>query len=175
MPESAPQATSVQALFVKHAATLRGFVVALLGDFGSVDDVLHETFLTVSAKAGEFTPGSNFVAWAKTIARFKVLEARRENWREVPGFSEEALEALCVSEPEEDTSSLEQRLAALSRCIDSLPPQTRRAIDLRYRQAHPAEETARILGWTTSSLYVMLCRARTALRTCVEGKLAEAR
>lgn len=175
MPESASQPTAVQALFVKHAATLRGFVVALLGDFGSVDDVLHETFLTVSSKAGEFTMGSNFVAWAKSIARYKVLEARRGRWREVPGFSEEALDALCAAEPEEETNPMEQRLAALSNCIEALPSQSRRAIELRYRQAHSTEEVARILGWTPSSLYVMLCRARTALRACVEGKLAEAR
>ena len=164
----------VQALFVRHSAALRGFVASLVADFGSVDDVMHETFLTVTAKAADFEIGTNFAAWAKRVARFKVIESRRAHWREVPGLSEEAIEALCVAEPEEDTAPLERRLAALTSCIEALPAQSRRAVELRYQQAHSVPETAGLLGWTVGSLYVILCRARTALRECVERKLADA-
>ena len=164
----------VQALFVRHSPVLRGFVVSLVADFGAVDDILHDTFLTVTAKAGEFEIGTNFVAWAKAIARFKVLHARRAHWREMNGISDEALDALCASEPEPDAAPLEHRLAALAACISALPPQTRRAVELRYQQAHSVPEAAERLGWTVGSLYVVLCRARTALRECIERKLVEA-
>lgn len=174
MPTPHSQTAQVQALFVKHGAALRGYVVSLLGDFGGVDDVIHETFLAVTAKAGDFKLGTNFTAWAKSFARFKVIEARRKHWREVPGFSDEALEALGAAEPADDEGPAERELAALTQCIAELAPQTRRAVEARYQQAHSVPETARLLGWTVPSLYVMLCRARTVLRECVERKLTEA-
>ena len=164
----------VQALFVRHSPVLRGFVVSLVPDFGVVDDILQDTFLTITAKAGDFEIGTNFVAWAKAIARFKVLHARRAHWRETSGISDEAIDALCASEPEADAAPLERQLAALAACIGALPAQTRRAVELRYQQAHSVPEAAQRLGWTQGSLYVVLCRARSALRECIERKLVEA-
>ena len=173
-PHSNPNTAQVQALFVKSSAALRGFVVSLMGDFGGVDDVMQETFLTVTDKASEFAVDSNFLAWAKAIARFKVMEARRKHWREVPGLSLEVIEALAVAEPEESEAQFQRQMALLDQCIGELAPQTRRAVELRYKHAHPAPEVARLLGWTASSLYVMLSRARTVLRECVERKVGEA-
>ena len=177
-PMSAPdpngQTAQVQALFVRHSPVLRGFVVSLVPDFGVVDDILQDTFLTITAKAAEFEIGTNFVAWAKAIARFKVMLARRAHWREINGISDEAIDALCASEPEADAAPLERQIAALTCCIEALPPQTRRAVELRYQQAHSVPEAAERLGWTQGSLYVVLCRARAALRECIERKLAEA-
>ncbi len=173
-PDSSDHTAQVQALFVRHSAALRGFVVSLVADFAAVDDVLHDTFLTVTAKAAEFELGTNFVAWAKAVARFKVLHARRAHWREINGISDEAIEALCASEPEADAAPLERQLAALASCVEALPKQTRRAVELRYRQAHTVPEAAERLGWTQGSLYVVLCRARSALRECIQRKLAEA-
>ena len=173
-PDSNEYTSQVQALFVRHSAALRGFVVSLVPDFAAVDDILHDTFLTITAKAAEFEIGTNFLAWAKAIARFKVLHARRAHWREINGISEEAIEALCASEPEADAAPLERRISALTQCIEMLPPQTRRAVELRYQQAHSVPEAAQRLGWTPGSLYVVLCRARSALRECIERKLAEA-
>ena len=173
-PLAADHTAQVQALFVRHSAALRGFVASLVSEFGVVDDVLHEAFLTITAKAADFEVGTNFLAWAKAIARFKVLHARRAHWREVNGISDEAIEALCASEPEADAAPLERQLAALATCIDALPTQTRRAVELRYQQAHSVPEAAQRLGWTPGSLYVILSRARSALRECIERKLVEA-
>src|SRR5262249_57451566 len=64
----------VQRLFLRHAGVLRGFILGLLPDHNRAEDVFQEVFLTVSRKAAEFRPGSNFPAWARSIARLKVLE-----------------------------------------------------------------------------------------------------
>jgi RNA polymerase sigma-70 factor (ECF subfamily) len=172
--DSTDHTAQVQALFVRHSAALRGFVASLVSEFGLVDDVLHETFLTVTAKAADFQVGTNFLAWAKVIARFKVMHARRAHWRELNGISDEAIEALCASEPEAETAPLERQLAALASCIEALPAQTRRAVELRYQQAHSVPEAAQRLGWTPGSLYVVLFRARSALRECIERKMVKA-
>src|SRR5215210_1323902 len=73
-PADPEQTALVQSLFVQHLPALRGFVLSLISDFSLVDDVVQETFLVVTAKAASFQRGTNFRAWAWTIARYKVLQ-----------------------------------------------------------------------------------------------------
>src|SRR5829696_3744124 len=89
----------VQRLFVKHQSVIKAYVLSLLPSLTDADDVLQETFITVSNKAPSFEPGTNFVAWACTIARFKVLEARRR-LNDPRALSDEAIEALAEDVPE---------------------------------------------------------------------------
>jgi RNA polymerase sigma-70 factor (ECF subfamily) len=166
------QVARVQMLFVQHAPALRGFVLALLPDFTGVDDVVQETFLTVTAKATEFEPGSNFLRWASTIARFKILEWVRKNRAVARPLSEEVLDALCACEPPAEEAA-DQRLQLLADCVNDLAPQARRAVQLRYQHAHKPAEVARLMGWSVASVYVALARARAALRDCVNRRLAE--
>src|SRR5262245_65378843 len=92
----------VQRLFLRHSGVLRGFILGLLPDHNRAEDVFQEVFLTVTRKAAEFVPGSNFLAWARSIARLKVLEACR-SWSHAPHLLEpEALEALIDSAAQAD-------------------------------------------------------------------------
>jgi RNA polymerase sigma-70 factor, ECF subfamily len=159
----------VHTLFLQHAPELRGFIIAIMPDFSRVDDVFQETFLTVSRKAADFKLDTNFLAWACSIARFKVLESARQLPRLTQPLSEEVLNALCATEPEPEPE--EECLRALAHCVEKLPSHTRRAFDLRYQQAHKPAEIARLLGWSVASVYVVLSRARADLRQCVDHRL----
>ena len=159
----------VSALFVQFSPEVRGFILALLPDLSRADDVFQETFLTVTRKAADFRPGTNFLAWACTIARYKVLEAGRRRAESARPFSEEVLESLCAVCPEPENEDRELQL--LNECLEELHPHTRRAMELRYEQGHKPAEIARRLGWTAESVYVVLSRARAALRQCVERKI----
>jgi RNA polymerase sigma-70 factor (ECF subfamily) len=75
MREPDPHVLFVQQLFVRHQPQLRAFVLSLLPDFVGVDDVIQDVFLTVTTKAADFREGTNFMAWAVTIARHKVFHA----------------------------------------------------------------------------------------------------
>src|SRR4051812_41613851 len=90
----------VQRLFLRHAGVLRGFILGLLPDHNHAEDVFQEVFLTVTRKADEFTPGTNFLAWARTVARLKVLEAWRASRSSPHPLSPEAMEALIESAEE---------------------------------------------------------------------------
>lgn len=158
----------IQQLFVQHLVPLRGMLHALVPDRARVDDLVQETFLTVTAKAGAFTEGTSFRAWVFTIARFKVLKSLQQR----PlgeALSEETIEALTASEPEWVEN--EARIGHLAACLDRLAPQARRAIELRYQQAMRLPEVARMMSWTEGAVKVALCRARDVLRTCIERRL----
>lgn len=172
MPPSDPSnsANLVQRLFVQHAAHVRGFVVALMPDRTLVDDVVQETFLTITAKAGAYDPSRDFVAWACGIARNKVREAGRRAARQWRPLSDDVLDALAASQPANDGA--DERLGMLADCIGRLGAQSKRVVELRYQQAHKPEEIARRLEWGVDSVYVALSRARAALRQCIERKMA---
>ena len=168
MPES-DQIALVPRLFIQNMVLVRGFVIALMPDFSRVDDVVQETFLTVTAKANDFETGTNFRSGAFSIARFKVLEAA---WG--PGAKEvilntKVIEALSASVMEEPDSAMELRV--LGECKDGPTRQAMRVIDLRYEQSHRQCEIAEIMGWTVNAVNVALARARKALRECVDQKL----
>ncbi|WP_372720967.1 sigma-70 family RNA polymerase sigma factor [Novipirellula sp.] len=162
----------VHGLFIKHSPLIRGFILSLLPNMSRADDVLQETFLTISDKANGFAIGTDFVAWACTIAKYKVLEeCKRHGGKATAVLSPEVVEALCVVQHPSTDDREGEKLQALTMCLDTLPPSMRRAIELRYTRAHTASEIASLFEWSTDSVYVILSRARAALEKCINIRL----
>jgi RNA polymerase sigma-70 factor (ECF subfamily) len=172
-PADPEQIALVQSLFVQHLPALRGFILSLVSDFSMVDDVVQETFLVITSKAASFQRGTNFRAWAWTIARYKVLQTLEKNAPTPERFAPEILEALAAHESAESWYSDEQ-LQHLAKCMESLAPKAREAVELRYQQAARPPEIASRLGWTVESVHVALSRARVFLRDCVTQRMTAA-
>jgi RNA polymerase sigma-70 factor, ECF subfamily len=160
-----PHIRRVAQLFVRHQPAVRSFAIALTGDFAAADDVVQETFLTVTAKAIEYDTERNFVAWACGIARLKVLENRRSSRR----FAPAVIDSLAVSVPVDDLG--EDRLPVLIECLQQLPPKARELVQLRYFSEHGPTEIAALLGRSVTGVNAALLKAREALRQCIARKL----
>jgi len=166
-----PQQADVQKLFLRHSSLLRGFIVGLLGDTSGADDLLQEVFVVASEKAADFQPGSDFPAWARAIARLKVLEFMRQR-RGGPGrLSPEIVEALADSAPELD-ETYEARRTALKRCLGEIRGRARQLLDMRYQQGLNPERIAQRVSWKVAAVNVALSRARRFLRECTGRRLA---
>ena len=168
----APDATEeIQLLFVRHENAIRAFVRALQPSLPDADDVMQETFLTVSRKAETFELGTNFVAWACGIARLKVLENFRQTKR-ANVLSEKAIIALTEDAPSPD--SIHEKETALEQCIKNLTPKVRDLLWRRYNRRQSSEEMAEAAGMTPNAVRVALSKARVALRDCINSQLQEA-
>lgn len=164
--EAESHITVVQQLFVRHQSKVRSVALALTADFAAAEDVVQETFLTVTAKAHDFDRDTNFLAWACAIARLKVLERRRSDRR----LSAEVIESLAAAMQHEDLA--EERLMPLLDCIDDLPPKSRDLVRLRYFSEHGPGEIAEMLGRSVAGVNAALVKIRDSLRDCVGRKLA---
>lgn len=164
-------AERVQMLFVRHEGAIRAFVRALQPSLPDADDVLQETFLTVSRKAESFESGTNFVAWVCSIARLKVLENFRQQ-RRANVLSEAAILALSEDTPELETMGMREH--ALSRCLEKLAPKSRDLLWQRYASRQTSHEMAAALGMTSTAVRVALSKARAFLRNCVVTELKNA-
>ena len=157
---------------VCHQNTLYAYILTLLPDHDLASDVLQETCIEAWQKAGEFTAGTNFLAWACRIAHFKVLACRRDLGRERLVFDQQLLEDIAVEAQEQSLQGGDYP-RALDDCLDELPEQQRRLILERYGPGGSLKEIAESLGRSPASLAVSLHRVRRVLMECVERKLAD--
>jgi RNA polymerase sigma-70 factor (ECF subfamily) len=155
--------TAVQQLFIEHQPGIRAYILSIVRDFSLAQDVLQETFLKITRKAANFQLGTNFMAWACTIARFESLTSLRKANK--PGLESATLELLAATE---ETEPPEIRTDWLAACLKKLTPTVQRLLHLRYQDALKPAEIARLVNWTPNSVCVATSRARTELRKCIE-------
>ena len=157
---------AVQALFLKNAAVLQGFITGLVPDLALADDIYQEVFLTVSRLAARFQPGTDFPAWARSIALMKIHEGYRSRRSGARPLDAKILELLAAENAEtSDTWSL--RRQSLAECLKQLPPRARQVVELRYARTPLAPaEIGRKLDWTPHAVDVALSRARRWLQDC---------
>jgi DNA-directed RNA polymerase specialized sigma24 family protein len=78
-PQSAGKSLQLQEFVSQLTASqgrMRAFIVTLMPGSPDVGDVLQETNLTLWKSQTRYRPGTNFLAWAFTIARLEVLHHR---------------------------------------------------------------------------------------------------
>ena len=58
---------------------LYGFILKRLVDQDQSNEVLQLTNIVLCRKANDFEKGTNFMAWALTVANFQILSFRKKN------------------------------------------------------------------------------------------------
>jgi RNA polymerase sigma factor (sigma-70 family) len=68
---------AMRKLFARHRVALYRWLLRLVGDEASAEDLLSEVFLDVWQQAASFERRSSVSTWLLAIARYKALSARR--------------------------------------------------------------------------------------------------
>ncbi|PWG73383.1 RNA polymerase subunit sigma-24, partial [Enterococcus hirae] len=74
--KSDEQDEAIVALLTEHQSALRLYVASLLPGESSTPDVAQQANATIWKKRDDFEIGTNFKAWAFSIARYEVLNFR---------------------------------------------------------------------------------------------------
>jgi RNA polymerase sigma-70 factor (ECF subfamily) len=162
----------------QHHASLRGFVRALGVDPLWVDDVAQEAFIVAYQRLDEFDQGRDFGAWLRGIARNLVINERRKDARRKRILSDNLTDVLLATssvsdqDDEEMGDSALAKLQALKGCLEDLPPKSRSLLKARYEDEIPAQDMADQFAMNPPALRKALERLRTALRKCMEERLA---
>ena len=64
-----------------HQGRLFAYLVSLLADVHEAQNVLQETNLELWRKSSDFVEGTDFAAWSRRVAHFKVLAFLRDRKR----------------------------------------------------------------------------------------------
>jgi RNA polymerase sigma-70 factor, ECF subfamily len=169
-PTHDPSAEFVS-LLTKHQADLWSYIITLMPGDPDTSDVLQKTNLVLWTKQMDFTPGTNFRAWAFAVARYEVLaHLKRQKRMGIVLLDDELLEKIADEAPDLLAPG-DARLAALERCLNKLRQQDRDLLDHRYRSNIGLDEFAARVGRSVSALSVTLHRLRTSLRKCVTDQM----
>src|SRR6478735_8156363 len=140
-------------LLTLHQEVLRVFVHALLPNQSDVMDLVQETNMVLWEKRGEFRPGSNFGAWARRIARNKVMNHCKKLRRRGCQVLDEAVLACLADEAElPETVEMESRRQALTVCIERLTPENRLLLRARYTSPEEMKRHSLRIGRSHESL-----------------------
>lgn len=151
---------------------LRLYVQSLLPGDAAAHDVVQQANATLWKKREDFTLGTNFKAWAFSVARYEVLNHRKQQARDSRLVFGEELEQIFAEDLAERDDDTERRHEALKGCLEKLRPQDRELLLHRYTAtAGTLNDFAERAGRSVGGLKVTLHRLRNALLGCIEKQL----
>jgi RNA polymerase sigma-70 factor (ECF subfamily) len=158
-------------LMTRHQRQIFAYIYTLVPDRPDAEDLLQETSLVICEKFDEFTPGTDFVAWACQIAWWRVRYSRQKFARAKVVFDDEVFEAVARTAGEM-TAELDERHEALAGCLKKLPARDRELVLTRYEPGSGVAEAARRSGRSMDAAYKALNRLRKLLHDCVTNQLS---
>ncbi len=169
--EPPPSEGEFAQLLATHQRQLFGLIFGMVHSVADAEDVFQQSSLVMWQKFDEFQTGTNFVAWAASIARFKAVDFLRSKGRNRLQFSAELLEQF-VDQQEARDQSNETRARALDECKKKLPERDRKTLGLCYAPNTSIKQAAEELQRPVGSVYDSLTRIRRNLMTCIQRTLA---
>jgi RNA polymerase sigma-70 factor (ECF subfamily) len=168
-----------------HRAYLLRVAVLQLRDGDLAEDVVQDTLVAALQGEAGFSGRSSLKTWLTGILKHKIVDAIRKKSREpaMSSLDEECqiddLDALFDEtghweSPPSDWGNPEAQLGRqqffdiVEFCLEKLPPNTARVFMMREVMELDSDEICKELSITSTNLWVILYRARVALRLCLE-------
>lgn len=169
-PDTDPDSEFVS-LLTEHQGAMRLYVASLLPGNPAAADVAQQANSTIWRKRDDFELGTNFKAWIFSIARFEVLNFRKQKARDARLVFSEDLEEIFAQELPDLEDDFDARQGALRSCLDELKTADRNLITHRYFKSTPLQDYADETGRSVAGVRVTLHRLRNRLQECIERKL----
>ena len=149
-------------LFERHQLKVYRFVLRLVADKASAEDIVSEVFIELWRHAARFEGRARLSTWVLAIARNKAVSAMRRR------IDQPLDDAVAETIPDraataQETLEATERSAALRRCLAQLSPAHREIIDLVYYHERSVEEVAAIVGVSAATVKTRMFYARRRL------------
>jgi len=153
---------AMQVLFARHHVRVYRFVLRLVRNEATAEDLISEVFLDVWRQAGKFEGRSAVSTWMLSIARFKALSVlRRRPEEELDEETAERIED--QSDDPEVALAKKDKGAVLRLCLTALSAEHREIIDLVYYHEKSVVEVAGIVGIPEATVKTRMFYARKKL------------
>jgi len=149
------------------------YIITMVPNDSDADDIMQETAAVMWQNYDRFEPGTNFVSWAVTIAKFQVLNYRKkEKSRSRLLLSDEAYDLL-ISETQKIQDQKGDRMGALRECLKKLSEKERQFLKIRYSEGGTAKIVAQKVGLSIDAVYRQEARLLDILLACTRRILAQ--
>jgi len=158
-----PDLRALRALYEEHATALLRLGVALTGDVGAAEDLVHDAFLRFHAVGARPGLGAERAYLRRTVVNLSLDRGRHQQ-----------VQGRLAPPPRPDVPSAEADVLAVVRdravaaAVAALPPRQRACVVLHYFAGLSDAEVAADLGVSVGSVKTHLHRARAALARRLE-------
>ena len=153
----------LEAAMERYEESLLRMCYAYLADRALAEDAVQETFLKAWKGYERFRGEADEKTWLMRIAINTCKSIRRGTW-----FRHIDRSAMPSQLPEQE-ASFDERDDTITCAVMKLRPRFREAVLLHWYQEMSAEETAKVLGVSRSTVYERLNKAQTILKRELEA------
>lgn len=154
-------------LYRQYAGVLFGICLKYSRNKTEAEDNLHDSFMTIYDKIGQYESKGSFEGWIKRITINTVLQKYRR---------EEYLSLVNENIPDEvtvESNYADIGLSSLLGYIQELPNKYRTTFNLYVLDGYSHKEISQMLGTTVGTSKSNLARARMLLKEKIESKLSQ--
>ncbi|NLF07777.1 MAG: sigma-70 family RNA polymerase sigma factor [Pirellulaceae bacterium] len=160
-------------LLGQHELQLAACVHALIPSWQDAEDILQETKLQLWQEFATFRLGSDFLAWARTVARYVVRTHVKRNRRK-PLFLSDELSDILMDRIFQMPEQADRHLEILADCVKKLSEEAFYMLQRCYVDKQKIKDIADELQRSQSGTYSAMSRIRRDLFDCVrEGMRKE--
>ncbi|MEM1339382.1 MAG: RNA polymerase sigma factor [Bacteroidota bacterium] len=149
-------------LYRKYSGVLFGMCLKYSRNKTEAEDNLHDSFMTIFDKIGQYNSRGSFEGWMKRITVNTVLQKYRKE-RHLDVVSENVGEEVDI-----DTHDAPISLSRLLSFIQELPNKYRLTFNLYVLDGYSHKEISEMLGTSTGTSKSNLARARMILKEKIE-------
>jgi RNA polymerase sigma-70 factor, ECF subfamily len=171
-PNRAERSSEFALLFGRHSREIYSYILTLIPHWADAEDVFQETSTIIWEKFDDFTPGTNFRAWACRVAYYRALWFRQRKKKTAVPLSDEFFR-LVAAEAIARGGLLEDQHIALADCVQRLSKGDRELVERCYAPNVTIKQTAVALGRSPDAVYKALKRIHRELFDCVEASLKD--
>ena len=153
-------------LWMLHGQRIYAYILTLTSNRADAEEIYQEVGMLLWEKFDQFTPGTNFQAWARRTALNKVRSFQRHRHHKTVLCSPEFLDAVDQTVAE-DGDLLDAQYQIWANCFKKLPTKHKDLIEWRYRPGETPKNLARQTGRSLDAIYQALSRIHRVLFDCV--------
>jgi RNA polymerase sigma-70 factor (ECF subfamily) len=155
-------------LYSRHNVRVYRFILRMVRDTTTAEDLVSQVFLDVWRTAGQFEGRAQVSTWLLSIARFKALTALRQR-RHEDVDQEDVLEIPDQADTPETSLARNRTRLILRACVAKLSPAHSEIINLVYYHEKSVEEAGKIIGIPQSTVKTRMFYARKQLADLLKG------
>ena len=160
---------AMEVLYARHHLRIYRFVLRLVDDAPTAEDLTSDIFLDVWKQADRVEGRSQVSTWMLAIARYKAMSALRRQ-------ANDPLDGEIASEVPESADNPEvivhkhHESAVLRQCLTQLSPAHREVIDLVYYHEKSVAEVAEITGVPPNTVKTRMFHARKRIADLLDAR-----
>ena len=147
------------------------YILSFVFSTADAEDILQDTLSIMWRKFSEFESGTNFVAWGKQIARYRVMDYLRKNKGSKLCYDSDVVEIIESKAGQGDDFSDYKK--ALKKCLRKLSEKSLAMLNMRYAQDMPYRQIAVRYGISKQSLYRSISRLHVTLLKCIKHSIGK--